>query len=612
MTTERKHGAGSLRARARRAALAGLFLLGAGETWLAAPAWAQVVDPAPAAVQESTPAPQKTMLTKSLIHLPIQVSAEARAQLQEIQLYVKEQPSEPWKLREKAVPTQNGFTFQAPRDGEYAFAMVTVDRQGKQNPPDIQREQAGLVVVIDSQAPQIELSSLGTANEGILVQCDVRDTNPDRLKTVFEYQTADLVFRPLDASPDRPNVYCIPAQARVTGMIRAAATDTFGNTSQVESNVSQLAPRAAPRPAPVAQAPVEQGPVVPPVALPKTNVTNMPMIGANIPPVAPPPVIGVPPTTPAKIAGTDLPMPQPFRIDNPTTIVQVQKQGEFTPTPTVEAYKPLPQKNVDPAPQQVIPDPRLNPQVAPQVIPQRREGAPQQRQLVNHPHVYLEYQIDQAGASGVGKVEIWITRDQGRSWQRLCEDADRKSPAEINLPGEGLFGVSLVVGNGRGFGATPPSPGDNPDWWIEVDATKPSAEITSVRSGGDNGASVQIAWTARDKNMGADPVDLFYATNRQGPWMPIARGLKNDGQYRWNPPTEVGQQVHVRLVVRDQAGNLSVAETAQPVVLDDQSRPRGQILGVSTGTPVRVAPPMTPAPVPPTFPSVPSNGNFNW
>ena len=90
MTTERKHGAGSLRAKARRAALAGLLLLGAGETWLAGPAWAQLAEP-PYAVQDSAAAPQKTMLTKSLIHLPIQVNAEARALLQEIHLYVKEQ-----------------------------------------------------------------------------------------------------------------------------------------------------------------------------------------------------------------------------------------------------------------------------------------------------------------------------------------------------------------------------------------------------------------------------------------------------------------------------------------------------------------------------------------
>jgi hypothetical protein len=70
-----------------------------------------------------------------------------------------------------------------------------------------------------------------------------------------------------------------------------------------------------------------------------------------------------------------------------------------------------------------------------------------------------------------------------QSWQRLGEDANRKSPVEIDLPGEGLFGVSLVVTNGRGFGGTPPSPGDSPDWWIEVDVTKSrtSSEVTCQR-----------------------------------------------------------------------------------------------------------------------------------
>src|SRR5207249_5102091 len=105
------------------------------------------------------------------------------------------------------------------------------------------------------------------------------------------------------------------------------------------------------------------------------------------------------------------------------------------------------------------------------------------KQILNNTHVLLDYQIEQMGASGVGKVEIWITMDQGRTWQKHCEDVDHKSPAEVDLPGEGLYGLSLVVTNGRGFGGTPPSAGDTPDWWIEVDLTRPLAELNHVRPG---------------------------------------------------------------------------------------------------------------------------------
>src|SRR5262249_24443575 len=98
---------------------------------------------------------------------------------------------------------------------------------------------------------------------------------------------------------------------------------------------------------------------------------------------------------------------------------------------------------------------------------------PVTKHLVNKTHIVLKYQIDNTGPSGVGKVEFWITRDKGMTWQKLCEDAKHQSPAEVDLPGDGLFGICMVVCNGRGFGASQPTAWDIPDWWIEVDTTKP-------------------------------------------------------------------------------------------------------------------------------------------
>ena len=40
----------------------------------------------------------------------------------------------------------------------------------------------------------------------------------------------------------------------------------------------------------------------------------------------------------------------------------------------------------------------------------------------------------QVGTSGVGKVEVWITRDKCKTWQKFCEDPHRKSPVAIELP----------------------------------------------------------------------------------------------------------------------------------------------------------------------------------
>jgi hypothetical protein len=200
------------------------------------------------------------------------------------------------------------------------------------------------------------------------------------------------------------------------------------------------------------------------------------------------------------------------------------------------------------------------------------------RQLLNSTHAELAYQLDQVGPSGVGKVEVWMTSDEGKTWKKLCEDKNRKSPVEFDLPGEGVYGLTLVVSNGYGMGDPPPAKGDQPDAWIEVDTTKPVAQLLGVRPlMGDKGGALQITWSAKDKNLGADCIGLSFANSKEGPWMPIGKNLKNDGAYRWPVPRDAGAEFFVRLEVSDRAGNTTVCESPDKVVLD-MSHPKDSAL----------------------------------
>ena len=129
--------------------------------------------------------------------------------------------------------------------------------------------------------------------------------------------------------------------------------------------------------------------------------------------------------------------------------------------------------------------------------------------------------------------------------------------------------------------------GDAPQWWIEVDTTRPTAQLTSVRMVTEGGAALEIGWTSHDANAGAAPAELAFAKSREGPWVPIAKGLKSEGQFRWAPSLEAGPHVFIRLTVRDLAGNTTITETTQPVSLDDLSRPRAHIAGVTTDAEVQ-------------------------
>src|SRR5262249_748662 len=79
---------------------------------------------------------------------------------------------------------------------------------------------------------------------------------------------------------------------------------------------------------------------------------------------------------------------------------------------------------------------RFEPAVAgPPVLP------PPGRQLVNGTHCSLDYALD---SPNVSRVEAYATRDGGRTWMRLGDDPDRRSPIEFDLPEDGVYGVTLV------------------------------------------------------------------------------------------------------------------------------------------------------------------------
>jgi len=204
------------------------------------------------------------------------------------------------------------------------------------------------------------------------------------------------------------------------------------------------------------------------------------------------------------------------------------------------------------------------------------------RQLINSTRTLLKYNIEDQGPSGVGKVEVWMTKDEGQTWKLLCEDPKRQSPVAIDLPGEGVYGLSLVVANGNGSGGTPPAKGEAPDFRVEVDTTKP-AELLAVRSGtGAEAGMVLVTWNASDKNLKSEPIDLYYSNNGKAPWTPIAKGLKNDGNHRWTVPPDASGKLYIRLDVSDDAGNISTCIAKQPVMVD-VFRPKGHIVGTAPG-----------------------------
>ena len=128
--------------------------------------------------------------------------------------------------------------------------------------------------------------------------------------------------------------------------------------------------------------------------------------------------------------------------------------------------------------------------------------------FINTTLASIEYRLDHVGPSGVGKVEIFMTPDNGQTWHRVGEDTARRSPAEIRLPGDGVYGIRIVVSNGNGFGGKIPVRGDAPHCTVEVDTTSPCVQGPLNADLFSSAHNRTLHWNATDKNLGANPISL--------------------------------------------------------------------------------------------------------
>jgi hypothetical protein len=205
-----------------------------------------------------------------------------------------------------------------------------------------------------------------------------------------------------------------------------------------------------------------------------------------------------------------------------------------------------------------------------------------ERKLVGSKRINLNYELKEVGPSGVSQVELWYTQD-GRSWNkyplRFGDDPNQKNIV-FDVAGEGIYGISLVAKSGVGLGDRPPQIGDRPQLWVEVDITKPVVQLHNVLVGtGPDKGKLNVTWSARDKNLGREPITLSYAEQLAGPWTPIAEKAANTGRHIWTMPERVPYQFHLKVEAVDLAGNIGEAVT-DSLIKVDLSQPKVKILNV--------------------------------
>ncbi|HWE35709.1 MAG TPA: hypothetical protein VG406_03990 [Isosphaeraceae bacterium] len=496
---------------------------------LLAPAEAPVhaQGPAPADARRNATgnagSPRPIFFKSRAFRIPFNIARDDLPRLREVQLWYSDDQGRHWSYWGRTLPDQPSFTFRTKADGEYWFAVRTQDTKGRLFPTDEREVEPIMKVIIDTTPPTSTLEPQSRRGGVAAVRFEVADEHLDLNSLMIEYQNdgASTWRRVPLARPARIGVATWDAGTADILHVRATVADRAGNRQEAELTLAagEAADLAS------AEADATEPPVPPPIA-----PVSRPEPPAEADPVGPaPPVEADPVAAPA----TGAPDPNP---------IEPPEAGRGVSPPT--GAKTL---------------------------------------LVGSPRFALRYAVDDAGPGGPAVVELFATRDGGRTWTRLGDDPDRRSPFPVDLGGDGVFGLTLVARSASGLGDLPPRPGDPPQTWVEVDDAPPAVRLGPPRLGvGAKAGVLTITWQANDPHLGPRPVVISYRPDRPGAiWQQVTDPIPNSGRFDWPLPADVPPRFHVRVDVFDTVGNRGSADTTSTgPVLIDRTRPRSRIIGL--------------------------------
>jgi hypothetical protein len=521
-------------------------------------------------------------INQSNIRIPIHIDPVRRPLIKQLVLYASSDEGRTWKQVAVASPDQDAFTFSAPTDGVYWFSVTVVDPQGNPEPKDIYKVPPSQKILIDTLKPIVKITAAERQGEDIVVNWEIQEDHPDLSTLKLEYKTVDAPSSVWYTAPltNPPLIGQAKFRLGSTGAVsvRVQIQDTAGNVG--------LGTRDLPAVAPPASSSVNSA---------ASTYTNPP----SVPPAASTSSVWDNNRTAqtTSLTRTDsLPSSYPQSVPVNSQASSTYQQPSSTYQQPATTYQQLPtnsyQQPVSNYQQPIpTPGPELNNRLVASSETMRGSGVSATSAgagqgppvtFSKDKLISIAYQVDKVGPSGIGKVDLWITPDDGRTWRWHAGDNNPSAQAmTVDLPGEGVYGFRIVVQSKAGLGKRGPVSGDPPEMRVELDMTPPVAQLYAPEPDPHQRSALTISWNATDKNLTPSPISLQWAERRDGDWHEIASNQPNTGRYTWFLPNNLPFRVYMRLIVRDLAGNVSTAETSEPVLVD-LSEPEGRITGLAS------------------------------
>lgn len=501
----------------------------------------------PQAAESAPPVSQTIHTSRPKFRIPFQFDANEMARLGavEIRLFVSTDRGRHWQHAQSVAPGEGRFTFEATGEGEYWFAVRTVDGQGQLHPPG--PPQAGLQVVVDQTVPQINVQVRESRPGEIELTWQATDDNLDLNTLTLEFldpNTTEWQRVNITPSESGETSWTVAGGGRV--FVRGSVSDKAGNSTSGEASTEETrgAP-AQPDSQPAKTKPDFRRPVAGPQQESESNLA----------------------------------------LDEAPVVIPNGQDGPLSPIPQLQQAVPVASRSVigSSQPPVVVETPEaFRAEAAPANTPDPA-GTPSR--FVRTRAFNVQYELEDVGPSGVSSVDLYITENNGLKWYYYGPDEDRRSPIAVEVPRDGAYGFVLRARSGAGLVQDPPQPGDAPGFVIMVDRKPPQADLGKVTPGqGASRNEINIEWTVRDEQLGARPVRLSWAPAKEGPWRAITDWIPNSGRYQWTVDEQALAAVFLRLEARDSAGNLSRADSKAPLLLDS-ARPTAKFTDIETSVP---------------------------
>jgi hypothetical protein len=365
------------------------------------------------------PAPIYCRQTRFSIPFHIDRPENANREPVEVKLFVSGDHGVHWQYYFSVKPSAGNIPFRAGNDGECWFDVHTVDRAGQERPggPYAPR----LIVIVDTTPPKIKLEARRGDAGQVTAKLNIEEAYPklDTLSldyrggAVAAWQKVPIASSDIHAVGDLYSAVLTWSPPSSAGAleIRAHMSDLAGNPaeSRTEVAVTDAAVAARTNTPPVSPTPATSS-ISNPVGASSTSSNGQSLSGSR---------------SVTSWPADNLPG------NNGGMQVRMAAMGEDGLQGSVIAM-------------------RVNPAIRDQyVTPDERAAADTQSGAIVPPGISLrwvnlrafelDYDADSLAHNGQLGVEIWGTRDGGRSWKNYGQDTRRKTPTMVTVDSDGVW-----------------------------------------------------------------------------------------------------------------------------------------------------------------------------